>query len=103
MSATRAFLGELIDDAGLFPPAQRSMSDALAAHARAEASQTYWMLGRFIVPASRLDEMYAALDDAPDALPTSVVLDGTDPKAALARLAQANARADRIAIEACEA
>ncbi|MDQ2909029.1 MAG: hypothetical protein M3R44_06740 [Candidatus Eremiobacteraeota bacterium] len=99
MSAARALLGELIDDAGLFPPARLSMADALTAHERAQAGETYWMLGRFIVAASQLDELRAHLDDSPDPLPTSVVLDG-EPSDGLE--AAAAARGDRISVEAVE-
>jgi hypothetical protein len=101
MSATRALLGELIDDAGLFPPAQLSMADALAAHERAQAGDAYWMQGRFVVPASRLAELRAHLDDSPDPFPTSVVLDG-DVSEALATAARETQRDERIVIEAFE-
>ncbi len=102
VSAARALLGELIDDAGLFPPARLSMRDALAAHERAEASHAYWMLGRFIVPVSRLEELRAHLDDAPEPLATSVILDGDDPSADLATVAREVERDDRVAVEALE-
>ncbi len=101
MSATRALLGELIDDAGLFPPARLSMLNAIAAHERAQAGDAYWMQGRFVVPASRLAELRAHLDDSPDALPTSVVLDG-DLSEGLAAIAREARRDKRIAIEALE-
>ncbi len=103
MSALRAFLGELVDDAGLFPPAQLSMRDALAAHERAESGEAYWMLGRFIVPASRVAELVDALDDSPDALPLGVTLDGRDVGLEFADAARReDERGDRIAIEALE-
>lgn len=103
MSALRAFLGELIDDAGLFPPAALGMSEALEAHERAEAGAEYWMLGRFVVPAARLGELTSRLDDSPDPLALSVVL---DPRAAALELAAAarseTERGDRLVIEAVE-
>lgn len=101
MSATRALLGELIDDAGLFPPAQLAMADAIAAHERAQAGEAYWMQGRFVVPASRLAELRAHLDDSPDPFPISVVLDG-DVAEALVTAAREAQRDKRISIEALE-
>jgi len=76
VDARRAFLEKLIDDAGLFPPAQLSMADALAANARARTGPHAWMLGRFVVPASRLDELAEQRAGATDVFPVSVILDG---------------------------
>jgi hypothetical protein len=59
MSAVRAALSRLIDHAALFPPASLSMPDAVAADRAARRSEFAWMLDRFIVPASRLDELPA--------------------------------------------
>jgi len=68
--ARRALLERLIDHAALFPPASMTMADALAEDARVRAGGAGWLVGRFVVPASRLAE----LGDA--ALRLSVVLDG---------------------------
>jgi hypothetical protein len=68
--ARRELLGALIDHAALFPPASLDMPGAIAADRAARASEHAWILGRFIVPASRLRELPA---DAPR---LSVVLDG---------------------------
>jgi hypothetical protein len=70
-SAGRALLAGLIDHAALFPPASMSLGDALAEDRRARTGAERWLLGRFICPASRLDELGA---DA--SRPLSVVLDG---------------------------
>jgi hypothetical protein len=102
--AGRAFLGELIDDAGLFPPARLSMEDALAAHERALASEAFWLVGRFVVPASRLSDLAVALDDAPRALGVTVVVDGVRPLEDVLHALGRTARVqfDRLAIEALE-
>ena len=55
--AVRVALERLIDYAGLFPPAQLPMDGALAQYEQARSSAASWMLGRFIVPASRLAEV----------------------------------------------
>jgi hypothetical protein len=52
-----ALLGELIDHAPLFPPASLPLPDALAEHTRARVSRNSFMLGRFVCPASLLDEL----------------------------------------------
>lgn len=55
--ALRALLEHLVDYAGLFPPASLSMVGAAAEYAAQRASAYSWMLGRFVVPVTRLDEL----------------------------------------------
>lgn len=55
-SALRALLSELIDYAGLFPPAALSMNESVKNFARYTESEYAFMLGRFVLPLSRLDE-----------------------------------------------
>ena len=74
-SAKRALLERLIDDAGLFPPAALPMRAALRAHARHAESAYAWVAGRFVAPASRLEELAAARSAADGPLDLSVVLD----------------------------
>jgi len=96
-------LGALIDDAGLFPPAALSMREALAARSRALAGDAPWIVGRFVVPASRLRELEAALKGTRAILPVSVVIDASEPLAAIAALGrEAKADDSRIAVEAIE-
>lgn len=59
-SAT-ALLAGVVDYAGLFPPAALSMADAVAEYARARRGASWWMLGRFVVPAARLADFAAVL------------------------------------------
>ncbi len=70
----RAALGALVDYAGLFPPAELRMPDAVAAYDAARGGPYAWMLGRFIVPASRLAELSAAIGDR-ETFPVSAVID----------------------------
>ena len=56
--SVRILLNEIIDYAGLFPPSQASMSEAVLNYATYRHSNYGWMLGRFILPVSRLDEFY---------------------------------------------
>lgn len=56
MSATEALLSNLIDYAGLFPPASLEMEPAVRNYQEYLAGPHAWMLGSFIVPAARLTE-----------------------------------------------
>lgn len=58
--ALRVLLEGLIDYAGLFPPAELGMAEAIKNYAAYRRSAHSWMLGRFIVPATRLDEFEQA-------------------------------------------
>ncbi len=71
----RAMLSELIDYAGLFPPAKLPLEAAYDEYRRLRGSQHAWMLGRFIVPFSRFAELLDLHGDAPP-IPLSVILDG---------------------------
>lgn len=50
-------LAELFDDASLFPPASLSMTAAGEHHRAARGGPFSWMLGRFVCPVERLDEV----------------------------------------------
>lgn len=51
-----ALLAGIVDYAGLFPPAQLSMPQAVENYAAYKDSSYEWMLGRFVVPIARLGE-----------------------------------------------
>ena len=55
-ASTRVLLSQIIDYAGLFPPSQLEMGEAVLNYATYRNSNYGWMLGRFIVPAARLEE-----------------------------------------------
>ncbi len=59
-ASLRALLVNLIDYAGLFPPAGLSMSDAIAKYADYLKGEFAWVLGRFVLPGSRLPEFAQA-------------------------------------------
>jgi hypothetical protein len=59
-TALERLLDGLVDYAGLFPPAALSMADAVRNYATYRRSEQRAMLGRFVVPAARLDEFVAA-------------------------------------------
>lgn len=61
--SVRILLNEIIDYAGLFPPSQVSMPDAVLKYATYRHSNYGWMLGRFVLPVSRLDEFYECAEE----------------------------------------
>lgn len=58
-SSVAAFMEQLIDYAGIFPPASLSLEAAVQNYAAYRLSADAWMLGRFVVPAARLPELDA--------------------------------------------
>jgi hypothetical protein len=50
----------IVDYAGLFPPASLDMSSAASEYAEHRAGPDAWVLGRFVLPAARLDEFESA-------------------------------------------
>ncbi len=58
--AIHALMSGLIDYAGLFPPAKLSMDKCVANYAKYAACDDAWMLGRFILPVSRIEEFRTA-------------------------------------------
>jgi hypothetical protein len=55
-----ALLSGLIDYAGLFPPASLEMAEAVGNYAAYLEQESAWVLGRFLVPVSRLAEFERA-------------------------------------------
>jgi hypothetical protein len=88
----------LVDYAGLFPPSSLGMPKAVENYLRYRSSPEGWMLGRFIVPAARLDEFESAMEgQAP--VPISA-LAGTNLESDVARIARARMKIDAIEIKA---
>ncbi|WP_219834172.1 hypothetical protein [Paenibacillus sp. R14(2021)] len=73
--SVRHFMERLIDYAGLFPPAQLTVDAAIRHYKRYGEDQDSWMLGHFVVSASRLPELvpYMALFSEARPLKLSVV------------------------------
>ena len=57
VAGLRQLLANVIDYAGLFPPAKLPLDVAIRNYARYRTDAEAWMLGRFILPAARLDEL----------------------------------------------
>ena len=84
MHSLRSLLSHIIDYAGLFPPAKLEMGPAVRSFAEYRDSADSWMLGRFVVPAGRLEELEQAaeghLPNAGEAPWELSVLGGTTPE-----------------------
>ena len=63
-----ALTSNLIDYAGLFPPAKLEMSTAVNNYDKYQSCNESWMLGRIIIPTDRLDEFE---ERASELLPTT--------------------------------
>jgi hypothetical protein len=59
--ARTALFGALIDYAGLYPPASLEVDGAVAGYRSARSSSNGWMAGRFLCPASRLEDLAGIL------------------------------------------
>ncbi len=60
-ASLRALLSDLIDYAGLFPPAALPMQQAVENYARYLAGPEAWALARFVVPVARFAEFESAM------------------------------------------
>lgn len=99
----RSLFTGLVDDAALFPPGNAPMAIALADHARHGAAWYADLVGPFLCPASRIDELCTALP--PDqALRLAIVFDVSGEGARHAwRAAVADQRVTLVAVEAAHA
>jgi hypothetical protein len=61
LTSLKQLLTSIVDYAGLFPPAQLNLFEAMTQYDRARSSSYQWMLDRFVLPASRLQELLTLL------------------------------------------
>jgi len=99
----RSLFDRLVDDAALFPPGNAPMSQALADHATQRASTHAGLVGPFLTPASRVDELCAALPPDQDLLLAIVFDVGADGAHHAWRAAVADPRISLVAVEATHA
>lgn len=59
--SVETLLLEIVDYAGLFPPAKLDMQAAIANYIQAQHDTDHWMVSRFLLPISRLDEFSTLL------------------------------------------
>jgi len=75
--ALHALLENLIDYAGMFPPASAPRETAIENYSRYRSGSHAWILGKFVVSAAQLDDMPRELD-----WPFAVLSDSDHPRAA---------------------
>lgn len=63
-TTSRALLTEIIDYAGLFPPAKLPMDEAFGRFLGHLGNDDGWLLARFVCPASRLEELAPLIETA---------------------------------------
>jgi hypothetical protein len=100
VSPLRALLENLIDYAGLFPPSALHMARAVENYQRYRESPESWMLARFVVPVSRLDEFEATLSGQ---VPLVSALIGADLESDLDRIERSPVPIDTIEMKASDA
>lgn len=100
----RALLSNLIDYAGLFPPAGLPMQQAVENYERYLAGPDAWALARFVLPVSRFAEFEAAMDRIEPIEPWGIsALLGRNPEADLAEIDRFNERnLGRATVDAVE-
>lgn len=87
VDARHDVLAGFIDFAGLLPPASLDLPEAVAEYRAARRGAHAWMLGAFVIPAGRLEDLASLLvatmarDEEPWAI--SVILDGDPATAAV--------------------
>jgi hypothetical protein len=105
-ASTTALLAGVVDYAGLFPPAALPMAEAAAEYYRSLDGPHAWMLGRFVVPASRLAELATVLATLPvprlEWLVSAIVRDASDADVAAVAAFNANAVSHRAGVDAVE-
>ena len=102
--AAAVLLRDLIDYAGLYPPASLAMTPSVANYDAYSRSEWSWILGRFVVSVARLGEFEEAFAGLPASAPGTEfanwrlsALLGSDPTADVARICEFNARMARSA------
>jgi hypothetical protein len=91
---------ELVDDAALFPPGNAPMAVGLAEHGQHKRSTYRDLVGPFLCPVSRIDELTSTLTDAQQ-LTVSLVVDAVgEPTHHALRVTGADPRLSLVAIEA---
>jgi hypothetical protein len=101
----RTLLTEIIDYAGLFPPSNVGMTSAVQNYAAYLQSENAWMLGRFILPCSRLDEFLSEAESVSgDKIWHLSVIADEDLQTTLDKIAKFNElKADKFLIDTLEA
>jgi hypothetical protein len=104
LESVRVLLSGVIDYAGLFPPAGLNMSEAVSRYRRYALGPESWMLGRFVVPASRLLEFQTVLlSEPPPTMWKLSALAGPDVTASVSEILAFNAHVRDAQVDVIEA
>jgi hypothetical protein len=99
MSTVPALFHGLVDDAALFPPGNAPMHRAVADHRHHRSAPYAGLVGRFLCPVSRFEELRGELGDGPT-LEIGLIADtGADGFAALATTVLAEPRVELRSVE----
>ncbi|MEO7085573.1 MAG: hypothetical protein ABI442_05105 [Gemmatimonadaceae bacterium] len=105
MTAPRALLAEIVDYAGVFPPAALDVGAAVRNYHEYSTSPEAWMLGRFVVPVARLGDALEAgnsVSNGGQTLRIAAVL-GADPVADIGHAHRFNdANSNRAIVDCVE-
>lgn len=109
MSALNELLNEIVDYAGLFPPAGLDLTTVAENYARYRQSAARWMLARIVIPSGRLDELAENAPISPGADPwrVSALVPGIDApddgfKRAIQSIENFNQKQPQILVDAIE-
>jgi hypothetical protein len=111
IESVRVLMTELIDYAGLFPPAALPMKASVDNFDLYRRGEHAWMLNRFVVPAARLDEFLCAFEQLPGSSDIPVpwklsAIVGSNAKSDIATIVDFNQRASSrnsgVIVEALE-
>ena len=75
-SSVQVFLQQIMDYAGLFPPANLSLWQALQNYKQYVDEKDEWMLSRFIIPIQRVGELTPFLNGFSKGIPLRIAVTG---------------------------
>jgi hypothetical protein len=61
VASLQALLGNIIDYAGMYPPAELPLSEALRNYIKYKGGREAWIVNRFVCPANRISELEAGI------------------------------------------
>lgn len=65
LTSVRTLLAEIVDYAGLFPPAQLELEPAFRNYLQYRGAADAWMLGRFVCPTAKFDSLLKLVGETP--------------------------------------
>lgn len=100
MTALDTLLADLIDYAGLFPPASLDLRAAVEQYRNYASGKNASMLGRFVIAANQVEELRSILDDSVSQFRLSVVARSMQDLERLEKYAAEGCRIEAVEIKA---